>query len=437
MCHISWQIMMIKVNNLLEAGGGCMGYKTVCMRAALMLSLASFVPSLVLAMPSLSLSEAERIARIDDPATQRFQELAEARREAAISASQLPDPMLIVEVMDVARDGFTVEDDSMTQLRLGIRQTFPRGDSRRFASERESAMAQAEEARSSNAERAAMRAVRRAYLSLHNQRAVLEVLKQSQPLFEDLREITEREFASGFADQQDLLRAELELDRLHDRLLNTQAQESAALAQLSRWVGLDAVARPLPSDFPELAEPTGTLLAHPLLAAEQAIVDAGAHGIELSRQGYKPQWSVELTYGTPTERGMGMPDRMSAMVMVDLPLFTRQRQDRDLSASVHQREAAQYAWHEQVREMQRQLDETQARWRQLSERERGFVERLIPQAKANAEAAEHGYRNRTVDFTAYVRARLIELDTQIDAIGIATERRLEQVDLLYLLGEDA
>ena len=418
-----------------------MGYKTVCMRAALMLSAALFFPSLVLAMPSLSLSlslsEAERLARIDDPAAQRFQELAEARREAAISASQLPDPMLIVEVMDVARDGFMVEDDNMTQLRLGIRQTFPRGDSRRFASERESAMAQAEDARSSNAERTALRAVRRAYLSLYNQRAVLEVLKQSQPLFEDLREITEREFASGFADQQDLLRAELELDRLHDRLLSTQAQESAALAQLSRWVGPEAVARPLLADFPELAEPTGTLLAHPLLAAEQAIVDAGAHGIELSRQSYKPQWSVELTYGTPTERGMGMPDRMSAMVMVDLPLFTRQRQDRDLSASIHQREAAQYAWHEQVRDMQRQLEETQGQWRQLIERERRFVERLIPQAMANAEAAEHGYRNRTVDFTAYVRARLIELDTQIDAIGIATERRLEQVDLLYLLGEDA
>ncbi len=393
-------------------------------------------PAMAAASTALSIEEAERLARSDDPATLRYQALAEARRDAAVSAMQLPDPMLIVEVMDVARDGFSIEDDSMTQLRFGVRQSFPRGDSRRLASEREGAMALAEEARGSNAELAAVRAVRRAYLSLYEQREILEILERSQPLFEDLKQITEREFASGFADQQDLLRAELELDRLHDRLLDVRAQEAAARAQLARWVGPDAASRPLPDQLPEFAEPAGALLAHPLLAAEQAVVDAAGHGIELARQGYKPQWTVELTYGTPTERGMGMPDRMSAMVMVDMPLFTRQRQDRDLSASVHRREADQYAWHAQVREMQRQLEETQARWLQLSERERRFDERLIPQARENAEAAEHGYRNRTIDFNAYVRARLTELDTRLDAVRIGTQRRLEQVDLLYLLGEN-
>lgn len=413
-----------------------MGYRLPGM-LAVMLSTAFMLPLPALSEPILSLNEAERLARIDDPAMLRYHELAEARREAAIAARQLPDPMLIMEVMDVARDGISINDDSMTQLRVGVRQTFPRGDSRRLASERELAMAQVEAARSSNAELAAVRAVRRAYLMLFEQRATLDVLEKSQPLFEDLREITEREFASGFADQQDLLRAELELSRLQDRLLGVQAQEAAAQAQLARWVGQEAISRPLSLDFPELAEPVGTLLAHPLLSAEQAVVDAGNHSVELARQGYKPQWSVELTYGTPTERGMGMPDRMSAMVMVDLPLFTRQRQDRDLSASVHRREAAQYAWDEQVRELQRQLGETQARWHQLSEREYRYTERLLPQASENAEAAEHGYRNRTTDFNSLVRARLTELETRIEAVRIGSQRRLEQVDLLYLLGESA
>ncbi|QTP54329.1 TolC family protein [Billgrantia sulfidoxydans] len=403
---------------------------------ATMLGTALLLPLPALSGPILSLSEAERLARRDDPATLRYQELAEARREASVSARQLPDPALIMEVMDVARDGFSLEDDTMTQLRVGVRQTFPRGDSRRLAGDREGAMAQAEAARGSNAERAVVRSVRRAYLSLHEQRGMLEVLEQSQSLFEDLRQITEREFASGFAEQQDLLRAELELDRLSDRLLAVQAQEAAAMAQLARWVGQQDAVRPLPTQPPELAEPAGDLLGHPLLAVEQAIVAAGEHDVELVRQGYRPQWSVELNYGTPTERGMGMPDRLSAMVMVDLPLFTRQRQDRDLAASVHRREAAQHAWDEQVREMQRQLDETQARWARLHERELRYAQRLLPQAKDNAEAAEHGYRNGTTDFNAFVRARLIELETRIEAIRVATQRRLEQVDLLYLLGEN-
>lgn len=59
---------------------------------AVLLSTAFLLPLSALSEQVLSLSEAERLALIDDPATLRYRELAEARREAAISVRQLLTP---------------------------------------------------------------------------------------------------------------------------------------------------------------------------------------------------------------------------------------------------------------------------------------------------------------------------------------------------------
>ena len=403
----------------------------------LALALLLVAPMAVPAAP-LTLDDAERLARGDDPTSQRLRELAAARQEAAIAAGQLPDPQLIIELMDIPTDSFRPDRDEMSQLRLGLRQSFPRGASRQLAADRERALGEAESARADGAERSLTRAVRRAYLELYYQRRTLAVLEQSRGLFTELMSVTEREFAAGRASSQDLLRAELELERLEDRVLMARTAKAGALAELTRWVGAEAAGRPLTEEFPSLAPPTGALEQHPALAAEDAGVRAGRHGVELSRQAYRPQFSVELSYGRSLgwNADMEVPDRLSGMVMLDLPLFGRNRQDRDLAASVHRRQASELAHEERLRQLQQQLTEAQARWQRLSEREQRFGQQLLPRAQSNAEAAEQAYRAGTADFTALMRARLMELETRLDALRISTERRLAQADLLYLLGEE-
>jgi outer membrane protein TolC len=345
--------------------------------------------------------------------------------------------MLIAELMDVPADRPRLDEDPMTQLRVGVRQTFPRGDTRRLNSARERTLGEQELARAAAAEQATVRAVRRAYLQLHYQRRLLGVLEANRRLFTDLAQITEREFASGRAFQQDMLRAELELERLEDRLSAARSAEQAAQAELARLIGADAQ-RPLAGDLPELVRPGSTdLLMHPVLAAEDAGVRASQREVELARQSYRPQWTVEFTYGRPTASGeMQEPDRLSGMVMVDLPLFTRNRQDRQVAASLQRREAAEHAHEERLRALQRELTETNSRWQRLSEREQRFGARLLPTARANADAADQAYRASTTTFAELMRARIMALETELDALRVAVERRQAQADLLYLLGEE-
>lgn len=80
---------------------------------------------------SLSLAEAERLAVAKEPGVTARLERAQAFREQAVADRQLPNPALVVGAFNVPADDFSIDTEPMAQLRLGVRQLFPRGHSRR------------------------------------------------------------------------------------------------------------------------------------------------------------------------------------------------------------------------------------------------------------------------------------------------------------------
>ena len=48
----------------------------------------------------------------------------------SIAAGQLPDPQLTIGIANLATDTFAFNQEPMTQLKVGVSQMFPRGESR-------------------------------------------------------------------------------------------------------------------------------------------------------------------------------------------------------------------------------------------------------------------------------------------------------------------
>lgn len=384
----------------------------------------------------LTLAQVDRLAA-EDPGIERFRLQAESQREEAVAAGQLPDPQLSAELMQFPADRPGFSNDEMTQIQIGLRQSFPRGDSRRIRSERERAMARASDARAGERERDIRREARAAYFDLLLEHRRLEVLRDSRGVFDNLVEITERSFASGTVSQQDVLRAELELDRLEDRIDEAERQRARSRAELERWIG-EAAHRPLPeSAFPELPEhEQWDLSDHPRLQASQARIQAEGHGVELAEQAYRPEWGVQLGYGLRTNSDVRNRHRLGAMVTVDLPIFTAQRQDRALSARQSQREAAVRERDEIRLGLERELNALQSDLERYERREDRYRDRLLQVAESNAEAAERAYSAGTTEFTALMESRLLALETRLESLSLTAERKKVQADLLYLLGEN-
>jgi outer membrane protein TolC len=253
-------------------------------------------------------------------------------------------------------------------------------------------------------------------------------------------------YRTGRNTLQDVLSAQLERALLDDRAAAVETDRAAALAELQRWTGPLAAAVELPEALPELAAPPeraqllAALETHPQIQAASQRVAAGQSAVEVARQQYKPGWMLDVSYGERTGSGMDgtrRSDLLSAMVTLDLPVFTGKRQDRRVAASVAEADALRHQRDDVYRELQRTLDAEYPRWERLHEREQVYARQILPAARHNAESALSAYRNGVTDFTALMRAHIMDLDSRLQALRTQADRLQTQARLLYLVGDDS
>ncbi len=391
----------------------------------------------------LTLMQSEKLALENDAVLQARQAQSNAFKEQAVAADTLPDPKLKLGLINFPTDTFARDQEAMTQVQVGIQQMIPRGDTLSLKSQQALKAGDAIAAEVEDRKRLLTAQVRTAYLELLYWLNAEEVVQNSYQLFEQLVNITQSQYQSGIQRQQDVIRAELEKGLLADKLDDIRASQKASFAQLGKliaWQGVHfAVERTIPH-LPSVAQgDSATLLRqHPRLYAEDAKVARSQYGIELARQEYKPEWMVDVTYGFRdgfNPNGSERADFLSAMVVFDLPLFTADRQDRNVSASRLQHQSALDSRQDIVRDLTRQYEEQMANWTVLRERMQRYEKLLVPQAHENAAASLHAYQNRGSEFTVLMRARITELDTELNYLRLRTNYLKTQAMLLYLTGE--
>lgn len=407
--------------------------------------LLSIVGAAVAAEP-LPLAEAERRALDYDAGIRASQSEAQALREQAVADGQLPDPSLTLGAMSLPVDSFSRRADEMTQLTVGVAQSFPPGATLKHQSARTAHMADAADAERAARARGLLRDVRMAYLELGYQQAALAQIAATRAVFDDILAIAKSLYRTGRNNLQDVLSAQLERALLDDRTAAVETERAAALAELQRWTGPLAPAVELPEALPELASPperarlAAQLETHPGIRAASQRVAAGQSAVEVARQQYKPGWMLDVSYGERTGYGMDgerRSDLLSAGVTLDMPLFPGKRQDRRVAASVAEADALRFMRDDAYRDLQRTLEAEYPRWERLREREQVYAQKILPAARHNAESALSAYRNGVTDFTALMRAHITELDSRLQALRTQTDRLQTQARLLYLAGDDS
>lgn len=393
----------------------------------------------------ITLEVAEQIALERDPVIQANQAKADAFREQAVSANTLPDPRFKLGLMNFPTDTYKRDQEPMTQIQVGIEQMIPRGDTLEIKSRQAIKSGEAADAMVENRRRMIRMNVRTAYLELVYWMHAEQVVNRSNILFNKLVDITQSQYASGQQRQQNVIRAELELGMLADRLDEIKSKQDATRAKLAKLIGSENAGKRITGSLPGLTSvPTEAmqlerLHQHPLIKGEDAKVAGSQYGIELARQGYKPDWMVGLNYGFRdgnNPNGTERPDFVSAMLSFDLPLFTGDRQNKNVAASRLRHQASLQAREDQVRELQRELSETLSDWRKLGDRLQRYDKTILPQAHENAKAALFAYQNRQGEFTALMRARIMELETELKHLRLRINHLKSHAKLLYLLGEE-
>ncbi|MDH3986301.1 MAG: TolC family protein [Gammaproteobacteria bacterium] len=395
------------------------------------------------ARADLNIDEAVRLALTDDPLIAASQARSLALQDSAIADGQLPDPQLRTGIYNLPTDNFHINEEPSTQLRLGLQQAFPRGKTLHYRQRQGEWQAKAATASAALGARQLALDVRRYFLELYYQTRAGAIVAETRALFSQLVDITRAHYATGRVSQQDVLNASLELARLDDRSTRILNAADINRATLMKWIG-EAASLPVNSNFPALPTPAAQaviqagLPQHPAIRIQTARLEAENQSVSIAREQYKPGWSAGLEYrkrfGEDPD-GDDRSDMMAAMLTVDIPLFTKNRQDKRLSASIQQASSLQLKRTDRLRELKQQLDTDYANWQRLGERAVLYQSQLLQAASANAQASLNAYQSSVTEFTTLMRARITDLDVRLADLRIRVDRAKAQASLLYLDGE--
>jgi outer membrane protein TolC len=423
-----------------------MSLAVVCLGASLAFSLEcsadeDIQQSSPLTTQPLTLSEAETAALTNNPSLAELQARIASSRALSIQAGELPDPKLGLGLVNVPAETFRLDDEPMTQILVGLSQTFPYPGTLDLRQELE-----LNRSRSLSWEKKALRAeltrqVRRTWLEGFFQDRALEVIEENLSLFQELLTIARNQYSVGQGLQQDILLAQLERDRLLDdraRLSEARERTDSRLAEL---MAAKQSEYDLPETVPELPWPPSQqrmlaqLKKHPLIQAEQSRVERQKTAADLARKEYYPDFGLEVSYGhrrAEEPDGDRRSDFISARLSVDLPVFPKNRQDRRLEAARQEAIAAERKRDSLRLSLTRRIREQWSALKRTRQRAELFAEVIIPESEQTVQADTAAYMTGKLGFLELVRARLRTFEHQLSLWRLRIQAKQARADLLFL-----
>ncbi|MBM6550351.1 TolC family protein [Marinomonas ostreistagni] len=378
-------------------------------------------------------------------ANQKQQQAAIALSEGATA---LPDPKITLGLLNMPTDSFDFEQEAMTQLSLQVTQMLPVGDTLEINRQQHRVSAQQAVWQRQNRVALIKKQVTQLWLKAYQAQQALRIVEQSRPLFEQLNDAVAGHYRAsyGATRQQDLVRAELELGKLEQRLMTLKQSRDEALSQLKQYLPEQAAEEmTLPQE--RLAQPDTSMQAmqtvdlnkqlaqHPLVK----LMDERTHGARLEQsleeQKYKPQFGVSLGYGYRGEapNGDDRADLASLAVSVSMPIFSSKRQDAAVLAARLQAESLLSDKTLLLNELQSRYQVINSNWQQLQQREAQYQTQLLPQYQASSEAALNAYTRDDGPFVDIVQARIAELNARVELLNIQVAQHQQAAELNYLL----
>ncbi len=389
----------------------------------------------VRAEAELTLAEAEQLALAHAPWLAHHRTNVDAAAERAVYEGRLPDPQLVVGAINVPVDTYKLNQEDMTMTMVGIRQSFPPGDTLALKSRRAEKELTREEAKVEAERRNLLRQVRQAWLELYFQQESQRLLLKSRQLQQKQLDAAEGRYRAAADMQQSVIRARQAVARVNEREPMLKAQIARIRAQLGRWIG-EAAMLPLPAALPTLPVPAPDFDAarHPEWLATEAMFDAARLEVDMARQEYKPGWMLDLSYGfrRPMPDGTERPNMVTAMVTLDLPVFRAKRQDRRLAEKQALETGARLETEDKRREIEAMYASLRAEYEALAARAKIFEEQLLPAIRREAQVTVAGFAR---DQTEYRDARMKALEAEQEYTRVRVDLVKTQAELLYLTGE--
>jgi outer membrane protein TolC len=367
---------------------------------------------------SVGIDDLVREALVKNPAVQSALHALEAQRRRVPQAKSLPDPMVgIGWAGNIAP--FTVQSGDPSSYRsVTASQQLLYPGKLKLRGEIASKEADAAVADYEAARRRVISDVKTAYFEYWFYDKALATTLKDKDLLTKLSQIAEARYRVGKAVQQDVLRSQVEISLLLQRLTVLQQQRATSQARLNILVARSPEAPLPPAENLErspLSYPLEDLYrlarqSDPGLQRERQMIERNQLAVNLAQKDYYPDFNVAYMY----QQRPGLPDMNGMTFTANIPVFYRSKQREEVRQATEEKLAAERSRDNRQNELNFELKQQYLQAKASDQLLKLFSQGVIPQSSLALESSMSAYEVGTVDFLSVLGNFSTVLNYEID-----------------------
>jgi outer membrane protein, heavy metal efflux system len=370
-----------------------------------------------------------------------------AKREVAENKipqnSNLPNPMLMLGLMNLPTNSFSFNQEPMTQKVIGLQQTIPfpgKLSAMEDVSAIDTSIIDKEIQDAANEIR---KDVSEKYYSLSFFRKNIMYAKENKNLLAKISDVVSAKYSVSTASQQNLIKVQLQITNISDKIEDLRSKEGAALSALNALLLQDANS-PINTETFDSIKTINVAVKQldslakanrPFLQGIQLAQEKGRLKQKLAEKDYLPNFTLGVQYGQRdmlVKTGMSQSDFLSFSVGISLPI----NYGGKISSKVDEAVSIQDLYSQQYYQAFQYLDGVFGTdvtdLNSLKDRINLFETALLPQAQQNLSSALSGYQVNKIDFINVIDAQnqLFMIETNLYKLKTDYLEKIAELEFL-------
>jgi cobalt-zinc-cadmium efflux system outer membrane protein len=390
--------------------------------------------------PMLRLDDVIREALEKNPEAQSALHTVKAMQRRVPQVESLPDPMASVGWAGNLAPFSVMQGDNSSYRGLTVSEQFPYPGKLKLRGQIASKEADSAQADYDAVRRRITVEVKTAYYNYFYYDRAIQTTERNKVLLEKLSKIAEARYRVGKAMQADVLRSQIEISLLIEKLTVLEQQRATAQARINVFLLRSPESSLPPAAEIEPATITSTLDELYTLAAEkdtavlrdQKMVERGSLSVALAQREYRPDIGVSYM----VQQRSDLPTMNGVTVSVNIPVFYKSKQQQGVAEASEDRISAEKMRDNRLNEVKFELKQdylaAKASERLLTLYSKG----VVPQSSLALESSMASYQVGTVDFLSLLANFSTLLNYEIDYYRQLADYQTALAQIEVLTGTD-
>lgn len=370
-----------------------------------------------LAGPEVTLGQLVAIALERNPSIKSAAERFQAQRARTPQARSLPDPMVSGGWMGNITPFSVQHGDPSSYRGLTVSQDLPYPGKLALRGKIADRRAEAGRWEYEQTERQVVVEVKAAYYNYFYDTEAIAITTKNEDLMQKLENIAEARYRVGKGIQQDVLRAQIEVTRIDQKLIMLHQEEHTAQARLNTLLYRDpesplpAPAPVKPADFRDTLEDLYALAQanDPGLERDRRMIESNQDSVKLAQKAYDPDFRVAYSY----QQRPDMADMHGVMFGINIPVFFRTKQREGVIEASHELNAARREFDDRRTAVNFEIKQQYLAATAARDLMNLYSKAIVPQSSLALESSMASYEVGKVDFLSMLDNFVYVLDYEV------------------------